>query len=237
MQESSVPFELEAMSGALNYRRTILNIFDPYLGGDILEVGGGVGFFSESLASRAATKSLCVIEPDPASRKHIDKRCGNADVRGGTAADLPEGDRFDSIVSINVLEHIEDDLAELKIYREHLTPAGFFCLFVPARMELFAPIDADFGHHRRYDKKSLRRLLEAAGYNIVKLHYFNFAGYVLWFINFVLFRQKTFSLRKVRLNDRFVFPITRFVEQIVGAPLIGQSLIVIAQRSCDHKTQ
>jgi len=230
MDDGAIPFELNTMSGAVNYRKAILREFEPYLGKTILEVGGGVGFFSEPLADRLSTERCCVIEPDASCREQIEKRCKKAEVWDGTAADLSQDEKFDSIVSINVLEHIEDDRAEFKIYREHLADDGFFCLFVPARTELFSPIDREFGHYRRYNKKALRHLLEEVGFEVVILHYFNWVGYVFWLLNFVLFRKKTFSSWMVRFNDRFVFPITRFLEKSIGTPLAGQSLMVVAQR-------
>ena len=121
------------------------------------------------------------------------------------------------------------DFAEVEKYSEHLSGGGYFCLFVPARKELFSSIDERFGHCRRYDRKELRQLLELAGYRVLKIHYFNLAGYFLWWINFVLLHRKTFNPKIVKINDRYIFPGTHFVERHLGAPLIGQSLVVIAQ--------
>ena len=140
MSESCIPYELEIMATAHNYRRELLRIFEPWLGSRILEVGAGIGFFSELLSARPATEHLCIVEPDPACRTVIEKRGIKAELHGGTAFSLPAGVQFSSVVSSNVLEHIKDDAAEIRHYFNLLEPGGYFCLFVPARSELYAPV-------------------------------------------------------------------------------------------------
>ena len=106
---------------------------------------------------------------------------------------------------------------------------GRLCLFVPARQEIFAPIDSDFGHNRRYSRHELRHKLETAGFKIVNLHYFNFIGYFAWWFNFKLMRQRKFNPTAVRFFDRAIFPIGFSLESILIWPPIGQSLIAIAE--------
>ena len=229
MDESGIPYELGIMASARNYRRELLRHWEPFLGSKILEVGGGIGFFSELLTARPATEHLCIIEPDPVCRAVMEQRGIGADIHAGTAFDLPSGS-FDSVVSTNVLEHIKDDVSEVGRYFDLLEPGGYFCLFVPARQELFAPIDKQFGHHRRYGKKDLRHLLMNAGFEVQSLHYFNFIGYFLWWFGFVVLRNTTFNPIMVRLYDRYLFPLVSFSERHVSAPPIGQSLLVVARR-------
>lgn len=230
MSESCIPYELEIMANAHNYRRELLRIFEPWLGSRVLEVGAGIGFFSELLVARPDSEHLCIVEPDPICRAAIEKRGIKAELHGGTAFSLPDSVQFSSVVSSNVLEHIEDDAAEIRRYFDLLEPGGYFCLFVPARSELYAPVDQKFGHYRRYDRVGLRNLLEQAGFQVKQIHYFNLIGYFLWWLSFVALRRTTFNPSMVRLYDRWIFPISSFFERRIMAPPIGQSLRVIARR-------
>jgi hypothetical protein len=99
---------------------------------------------------------------------------------------------------------------------------------VPARPELFAPIDQDFGHHRRYTRPELRHKLEQAGFQLEKLHYFNSLGYLAWWFNFRVRRQRRFDPGMVRFYDRFVFPIIHTLESRLCRPPLGQSLLAVA---------
>jgi hypothetical protein len=100
---------------------------------------------------------------------------------------------------------------------------------VPARPEIFAPIDRDFGHYRRYRKPELKAKLERTGFEIMRLDHFNPLGYLAWWLNFCLLKQRRFSVSAVRFFDRLVFPAARWLESCLGPPPIGQSLIAIAR--------
>src|SRR5207237_8366385 len=106
---------------------------------------------------------------------------------------------------------------------------GALCLFVPARQEIYAPLDKDFGHFRRYSKSELRAKLSRAGFDIVRLSYFNFIGYFAWWFIFCLMRKRTFKPSSVRGFDKLVFPVVHFVESKIVRPPIGQSLVAIAR--------
>lgn len=229
MDESSIPYELSIMENAENYRKELLARFEPFLGGKILEVGAGIGFLSELLDSRQQTQEFCIIEPDESCRKILKNRKLSARVHNGTISDLPNGTAFTSIVSTNVLEHIEDDRSEVMHYYNALTPGGYFCLFVPARQELYAPIDKQFGHFRRYTKKALCSMLRTTGFEIARCRYFNFPGYFLWLLSFVLLKKNDFNPTHVKLFDRLAFPWIARIEKLVPPP-IGQSLLIIARK-------
>ena len=148
----------------------------------------------------------------------------------GTIVEVPPAAGWDAILSINVLEHIEGDAAELERYSALLRARrGHFCVLVPARPEIYAPIDGDFGHFRRYTRPELRGKLEAAGFEIVRLCYFNFVGYFAWWLNFVALKKRVFEPGKVRFYDRMIFPTVHFLESKLLRPPIGQSLIAVAR--------
>ena len=228
--ESQDAYEFEPLAQARNYRRSIVREFRPWLSGDVLEVGAGVGQFTVELARQRAIRRLTVVEPHPGFCMQVRRVCSAAEVVEGTMAALGPDRAFDAVVSVNVLEHIEDDAGELRRYRTCLDArGGALCLFAPAGPELFAPMDRKFGHHRRYSRESLKTALAAAGFTPVYFRYFNFPGYFLWWMEFCLFKQKQFHPRRVWLFDKFVFPFIHFVETRCMNPPKGQSLIAVAK--------
>src|SRR5665213_3414367 len=169
-------FEFDALREARNYREALIREFSPFLKGNAIEIGAGIGQITELLRGLPAIGQLQAVEPDPEFCAMFRRALPAQKLIQGTIEDMPAGTDLDSILSINVLEHIREDEAELCRYHKLLQKRnGTVNLFVPARQEIYAPIDADFGHHRRYSKPELKRKLEQAGFEIVRLRYYNFA--------------------------------------------------------------
>ncbi len=222
-------FEFEALQHARNYRNALVREFQPYLRSRILEVGAGVGHMTEVLLKVPSVSEVVAIEPERRYHDRLRQILPAASVRGGSARDVHE-DRWNAIVCVNVLEHIEDDTGELAAFCGLLRKdQGHLCLFVPARQEIYAPIDRDFGHFRRYAKPALREKLQDAGFEIVRLNYFNLIGYFLWWLNFKLLKTRRFDRSKVIVFDRFIFPVVHAVESNLMYPPLGQSLLVVAK--------
>lgn len=223
-------FEFEALQEAKNYRDALLKEFRDYLRGSVLEVGAGVGQFTETLLRLPAIGKLASIEPDPAFCRRLQASFPQLSVVQGTIANLEERCKWDAILSVNVLEHIDDDERELAAYHELLANGrGAVCLFVPARREIYAPLDRDFGHFRRYTRRSLQNKVENAGFQILRLHYFNFVGYFAWWLNFCLLKKRRFNRDAVIFFDRVLFPPFYAFESLALRPPIGQSLLAIAR--------
>ena len=106
---------------------------------------------------------------------------------------------------------------------------GALCLFVPARPEIYAPMDKDFGHFRRYTRPELRRKLTQAGFEMVRLDYFNCVGYFAWWLNFCVLKKRCFEPAKLRFYDRVIFPVVRTLEARIMRPPFGQSLLAVAR--------
>lgn len=227
---SDTGFELKALEVAVNYRAGLVREFAPYVRGRVLEVGAGTGQISDELKRRTALRSLTAIEPMAAHAALCRARLPGLEVIEGTIDDLPPGEPVDTIVSINVLEHIRDDARELSTYRRLLAArSGHLCLCVPARAELYATIDRAMGHHRRYHRPALRALLVSAGFEVVRLDYFNFAGYLGWWLSFRLLKRRHFDALTLRLFDRGLFRLTHGLERWVVRPPIGQSLLAVCR--------
>lgn len=229
MSHSPSHFEFEALNSAERYRRSIIREFAPYLGGTVVEVGAGIGQNTPHLLAVKGVEQVVSVEPEPTFCAEFRRQFPQLPLIEGTVDRLSTAADYRGIVSINVLEHVKEDARELARYCELLkSVSGRLCLFVPARQEIYAPLDADFGHYRRYARKDLASKLTAAGFRILKLQYYNFIGYFAWWISFCLLRKRNFDPGAVRFYDRFVFPVARALERHLIAPPIGQSLIAIA---------
>jgi SAM-dependent methyltransferase len=222
-------FEFAALSEARNYRVALLRDFRAHLYGNVLEVGAGIGQITSELRTIPGITNLTSIEPDAVFCARLRERFPQQNLIQGTVSDLQSEREWNAILSINVLEHIESDGEELEAYRRLLQPMrGTLCLFVPARPEIYAPIDRDFGHFRRYTRSELRRKLEEAGFTLDRLHYYNFVGYFAWWSSFCLLKKRSFDVAAVRLFDRVVFPAIHGFESHICRPPIGQSLMAVA---------
>jgi len=223
-------FEFDALCAAQNYRRALVCEFTPHLSGRVIEIGAGIGQITELLRKLPNVGFLLPIEPDAGFCRQFRQGFPDQPLIEGTVDSLTDPGPWHGMVSINVLEHIHEDERELAVYARLLrAEKGRLCLFVPARQEIYAPIDQDFGHHRRYAKSELKRKLENAGFEIVRLNYFNCVGYFAWWLNFRLLRKRAFDAGSVRFFDRAIFPWVHWCESHVCPPPFGQSLIAVAR--------
>lgn len=222
--------DLEAMSFAVNYHRWIVGEFEPFLGKTIAEVGAGIGSVSRLLLEKGIER-LFAFEPSPGMYALLEKELLQ-DPRAKTINDFfgprHAENQFDSIVYLNVLEHIEDDRAELAGALEALRPGGHLLVFVPALPWLYSDLDRSIGHFRRYTKRSLCDVVERAGFVLKNARYFDAAGILPWYVNFVLLRN-TLGSGSVSLYDRLVVPVMRRIERLVHPPL-GKNVLLVASK-------
>jgi SAM-dependent methyltransferase len=231
--------ELDAMAGASNYHEWILGVFKPFLGRHLVEVGAGLGSFSELILRHHACQTFSLIEP---SREMYNQLAANAqrlqtntriETFHGTFRDAAPSIKArqapDSIIYVNVLEHIRDDEGELDAIHATLAETGRVFIFVPALPWLYGAFDERVGHVRRYMKSGLERKLERAGFRMVLSRYFDFAGIGPWWVKYCLFRSATMAPGSVRLYDRWVVPVTRRIEALISPPL-GKNVIAVAEK-------
>lgn len=222
--------ELEALSVAVNYHRWIVNEIEPYLGRKVAEVGAGVGSVSRLILEKDVTR-LLAFEPSSNLYPELANNLAS-EKRARTINDFfspryePE---LDSVLYINVLEHIEDDRAELGRALEALRPGGHIVIFVPALSWLYSEFDRQIGHYRRYTKSGLRLVVQEAGFSITKARYFDVAGIIPWYVNFVLLGNSIGS-RSVSLYDRVVVPVMRVAERLIVPP-IGKNVLLVARKN------
>lgn len=223
-----------AMERADNYARWIVNIFYPYFGSSILEIGSGHGNFNRLFP--AASKQLSVdIDTDAvamARKKYPSKRFMVGDVGSGSFPESVGGEKFSSVLCINVLEHVHDDSRAVRNMLDVLSPGGHLLLLVPAHVALYNDIDKMAGHLRRYDKKSLESLLSGTASQIVKLEYMNPIGGIGWWLNRFLSHKDISSGNisfQVMLFDKVILPVSK-VAGLLTRGFFGQSLVCIARK-------
>lgn len=223
--------DLEAMSFARNYHDWILGLFEEHLHGSLAEVGAGSGNLSEMLLERSRITSLSCYEPSSNMYPLLEERlrtqaravCTHGFFGYGTEGESP---KFDAVLYANVLEHVEDDAAELALVHKALRPGGKLLVFVPAGAWLFSDFDRSIGHFRRYGRKGLVKLVRSAGFTVESCHFLDSIGVIPWFLLFVLMR-KTLSGGNVALYDRLVVPWLRRLEGVCRPPF-GKNLVMVA---------
>jgi len=205
----------------------------PELGPRVLEVGCGIGNFTRTIADRECVIGIDVDEGCvEAMRRNLagywNVEARHMDVVSSEfvrlSAELP-----DSIVCLNVLEHIEDDRQALANMHAVLRAGGRAILIVPAFEALYGPIDANLGHYRRYSKRAFRKLAAESGFSVVKLRYMNCAGFFGWWVNARLLKRDRQSEKQIAFFDAVLAPLQERLERLVAVPL-GQSLFVVLEK-------
>jgi 2-polyprenyl-3-methyl-5-hydroxy-6-metoxy-1,4-benzoquinol methylase len=231
--------ELESMWVAKNYRRWILRRLNPFIGQHIVEVGAGDGSFSELLLERKP-QSLISIEPSANMYPLLMKKLQQVDPGGrvqgvqstlvNAALQHPEIGEPDSIIYINVLEHIEDDQAELHTAHAMLATGGRVLVFVPAHEWLMSRFDRKLGHYRRYTRESLTTKFKNAGFTIRFSAYFDLLGIFPWWLKYRVLHSEEMETSLVRAFDRCGVPLSRAFDLITNFR-IGKNVIVVGEKS------
>jgi ubiquinone/menaquinone biosynthesis C-methylase UbiE len=226
--------DLETMSEARNYQAHVFDLVRPHLGAHVLEVGCGIGTMTRQLLDHAS-RVVC-IEPNLNCATRAREAFADDDRVSIRVCHLEEcsrvelqAQRFDTVVCVNVLEHIEDDVRALALFRDVVAGTGGRVLvFVPAVQRLYGPHDAALGHHRRYSKRTLRATFAAAGLDVESIRYTNPLGLLGWIYNLYISGNTEHTSGQVRLFDRFVAPWALPLERLIVPP-IGLSLFAVGR--------
>lgn len=224
--------ELDALAEARNYYAWVLRQFEPFIGPQMIEVGAGIGTFSEFILSVLRVEKLVAIEPAANTLPHLKKRFASnprVEVRAGYLSDNLTGLRGDALVAVNVMEHVPDDDQFLRDAFTAIRPGGHLLLFVPALPAIFGTLDVAFEHHRRYTRTSLRAVIEGAGWKPVRVSYMNLPGIAAWFMAGRVLRKTSIATKDAKTYDRLVVPWLSRLESMVEPP-IGSNLVAIARK-------
>lgn len=220
---------LESMSQAVWYNRWTVRKFEKYLKGKILEVGCGIGNFTK-IVSKYGEVFAIDIDKNHIIAAHQQVK-GNAKVELGdieNGENFFNGQKFDAVICLNVLEHIKDDRKSLRNMYSILKKEGVLILLVPAHDFLFGEIDKSIGHYRRYNKTKLLKLLKSGGFKIIKARLLNMFGALGWWFAGKLLKNTGVDKSKVKLFDAFA-PIILPIEDVIEPPF-GTSVLVIARK-------
>ena len=225
---------LEVMSAAPRYNAWQYHRIAPFLGRRICEIGSGIGNMSALLASRPVER-LVLTDTDPYYRDILrDRFRARAEVTvesltlpDPAAAERLRAHALDTVVALNVVEHIAEDGAALRCMADMLAPGGRAIVLVPALPILYGSLDVGLGHARRYRNAELCAALARAGFRVSHCFYYNLVGTVGWFWNARVRRAKQLPLRQVAWFDALV-PLLR-LEDAVPLPF-GQSLVAVGVR-------
>jgi SAM-dependent methyltransferase len=228
--------DLERLGAADHFFSWALEEFRPHLHGRVLEVGAGMGTITRRLVELDPELSIVALEPaanvfgDLASFAALTPRVSAA--RQTLAGYLAGSDeRFDAVVYLNVLEHVEDDAAELRLAAAALRPGGALLLFGPALEWLYSELDYNAGHYRRYSLGRLARLVRSAGFEVLSLRYFDVVGVLPYFVAYRLLRRPAISGSTLWGYDRLLVPVSRRLQRAVPRPPLGKNVVLVARKA------
>jgi ubiquinone/menaquinone biosynthesis C-methylase UbiE len=226
------PYEstLETCSHGRNWKSYWVSALQPYIAGDVLEVGAGLGA-NTMLINNPQVRSIHCIEPDEGLAARLrDAVRATAEVTVGTGTICSVSGRlFDSILYIDVLEHIEDDKSELAQAVRLLRPGGRLIVLAPALQVLYSPFDKAIGHYRRYDRESLQSCTPPSA-RLEKMKYLDCVGLIASGGNKLVLRQSAPSLRQILFWDKYMVPMSKVFDPLIGHR-VGKSIAAVWVRT------
>lgn len=218
---------LESLSGASWYNNWLVGQFKGYLKGNILEVGCGIGNFTQQLSKYGQVYATDINKKYLSKIKNENTKVGFGDIEKGEYFFGKK--KFDSIVCINVLEHLKNDRKALKNLSDLLKPGGNLILLVPSHKSLYGEIDKAIFHYRRYGKFELGGLAKKTKLTILNLKRLNLIGGIGWFISGKILKDTKVNKSKIQFFN-LIGPMFLFFENFYE-PFVGTSLLLIAQKS------
>ena len=225
--------ELELLASTPVSTKIILDTLAPSLGTNILEVGAGLGLITQMLVNRE--KNIVALEPDSGLFDRLSKNISQTDVQGhcmtlseylSTNGAAPS---FDTILYVNVLEHIGDDIGELRTAAQAMKPDGNVVIFVPAGPRLYGTMDWISGHYRRYRKNELTSVVTSAGLEVVKCEAFDPIGAIPYWIMYRVLKRRSLANSSVKLYDKVIIPLSAAIPGFIIKKTGGKNLIVTAR--------
>jgi SAM-dependent methyltransferase len=230
---------LEIVSQSNRFNNWIYKEILTGLKGDILEVGSGIGTFSEKIIRDFPLSHITLTDISLAYVKRLEERFSKSnnnnnnntnnistyklDLNCKADYDKIGYERFDSIIAINVLEHVEDDIFALQQLYKMLRSEGILIALVPCHKFLYNVIDTNVGHFRRYTKKDLELKIRKTRFSIERMFYFNILGIIGWYVNGNIANNPKINSNASKLFDRIV-PLLKYAEEKTGKK-IGLSII------------
>jgi len=232
--------ELIVFSRAVNWKSYWMNAVAPHLKGCVLEVGAGIGENTKRLIDLTEGEWVC-LEPDLELCKEISKwgsksaHCGRLKVLNSLLSDLPLSMDFDTILYIDVLEHIEQDDEELRSAIVRLRPNGKIIVLSPAHNFLYSAFDNKIGHFRRYDRKMIEEILPT-GVVLSEFRYLDSIGFFASLVNKFFLRTSDPSPEQVLFWDRYMVRASVMIDKRIGYKF-GKSLLGVLVKNKDNTVE
>lgn len=225
--------ELDLFSGARNWKSYWSGILEPYVGRDVLDVGAGIGATARVFALHPMQRYVALEPDDELVGRMLEEKHGGGypdgfEARQGTTVALEEAEQFDTVLYIDVLEHIREDREELQRASRHLRPGGRIVVLSPAHQWLFSPFDEAIGHVRRYNKASLASTCPH-GLLVERLFYLDSVGLLASTGNKLVLRAATPSAAQIALWDGWMVPLSRPVDWATRFRF-GKSIVAIFRK-------
>jgi SAM-dependent methyltransferase len=223
--------ELDLFQHATHWKRYFPAAMRKFIKGDILEVGAGIGANTKYLITPQST-TWTMIEPDPVLAGRINGQTSEIDIPktilNGTI-DLVAAKKFDTIIYIDVLEHIENSAGELNKCSNILNTGGHLIILVPAFQFLFSAFDESVGHFRRYNKPMLRKEIPLS-LKEKKLYYLDSMGFMASMANKLILRKSEVGPSRLALWDRFLVPLSTILDPVL-LHSFGKSLVGVYEKT------
>jgi glycosyltransferase involved in cell wall biosynthesis len=223
---------LDAFSGALKFNRWMADTIQPYLGKRVLEIGAGIGNLTRILVSRRTKYVATDLD-----REHLERLRARLAGRPKLEVAVLDASRtedyrpfrgqMDTVVCLNVLEHIEDDLGTLRNIHSALYEGGRAIILVPEGQSIYCSLDEELGHWRRYSEEQLRRRMEEAGFVVETVLRFNRISRPGWWLNGKILKRRTISRLQLENFDRMV-PLFRRID--AHLPWSPASIIAVGRK-------
>ena len=219
--------ELEIFDKAVLWRKYIYFLVKKYIKNGLLEVGAGIGSFTENYKNDL--KNITLTELDKQNIKRLKKRFKGSKIKIETKLTSKLNGKFNSILYMNVLEHIKNDKKEINISLNKLNKKGYLIILVPAHNELYTKFDKEIGHFRRY-KVNFFKKLKLKNAKIVKLQYLDCLGYFLYYLNKIFYKNEIYpSKTKIFIWDKFFTPLTFFFDRFLNYRF-GKNVLCIIEK-------
>ncbi len=224
---------LDSLAQTNRFNKWMADTIRPWLGEEILELGAGIGNMTQQLCRGRSRYTASDIDAEHLARIRVRFRgrprlatC-KCDLTKAADFDRFRG-RFDTVVCLNVVEHIEDDLLALRNIRSALKPGGRAIILVPQDQAIYGSLDKVLGHYRRYSEAQLRMRMEEAGFHCEKMLHFNRITRPGWLLNGQILKRRSFGRLQLRVFDRLV-PIWRRVDGLFPWPAVSVIAIGVAK--------
>ena len=205
-----------------------LSFINKFIKGNIIEIGAGCGSFTKNYYD-SKIKSLTLTETDQLNIKNLQKKFEkNSNIRISDLSIDKIQNKFDTILYLHVLEHIKEDINELKNAKNKLNDEGHLVIMVPAHQKIYGNLDKAVGHFRRYEKDFFKKNL--LDLELVSFRYLDSMGYLLYYLNKIFFKNETFPSKfKIFLWDKLFTPITILIDFLTNYSF-GKCIVAVYKK-------